>query len=209
MLAELARSGSLAERSAWAARWAARLTGADSAILFTIDADQGASSPPEPSARRRPRPCAVRPRASRASRATSCETAGSALSGRVRPPSTIRCSPRCPGAPRPSSSRPFLSRGRAVAAGRPRIERGPGPGAARGSRAFPPPRGRGRRQGPRGRPEIGGDAPGHRAPHEPVRPVEGLRVDDRPLRARHPHRPEGLRLLCLRDGLALVPRERF
>jgi RND family efflux transporter MFP subunit len=37
MLAELARAGNLAERSAWAARWAARLTAADAAVLFVVD----------------------------------------------------------------------------------------------------------------------------------------------------------------------------
>ncbi len=37
MLAELARAGNLAERSAWAARWAARLTDADAAVLFVVD----------------------------------------------------------------------------------------------------------------------------------------------------------------------------
>jgi RND family efflux transporter MFP subunit len=40
MLAELARAGSLAERSAWAARWAARLVAADSAVLFVVDPGQ-------------------------------------------------------------------------------------------------------------------------------------------------------------------------
>ncbi len=37
MLAELARAGSLAERSAWAVRWAARLAAADTAVLFVVD----------------------------------------------------------------------------------------------------------------------------------------------------------------------------
>jgi RND family efflux transporter MFP subunit len=40
MLAELARAGSLAERSAWAARWAARIVAADSAVLFVVDPGQ-------------------------------------------------------------------------------------------------------------------------------------------------------------------------
>ncbi len=41
MLAELARAGSLAERSGWAARWSARLAGADFAIVHAIDTERG------------------------------------------------------------------------------------------------------------------------------------------------------------------------
>src|SRR5207344_40849 len=37
MLAELARCTGLAERSAWAARWACRISGADEGVLFVAD----------------------------------------------------------------------------------------------------------------------------------------------------------------------------
>ncbi|MFI5120887.1 MAG: GAF domain-containing protein [Thermoanaerobaculia bacterium] len=40
MLAELARCTGLVERSMWAARWAARLSGADTAVLFVVDPAQ-------------------------------------------------------------------------------------------------------------------------------------------------------------------------
>ncbi len=40
MLAELARCAGLGERSTWAARWAARLSGADTAVLFVADPAQ-------------------------------------------------------------------------------------------------------------------------------------------------------------------------
>ena len=42
MLAELARCTGLGERSMWAARWAARLSGADTAVLFVVDPAQAA-----------------------------------------------------------------------------------------------------------------------------------------------------------------------
>jgi RND family efflux transporter MFP subunit len=42
MLAELARCAGLGERSTWAARWAARLSGADTAVLFVVDPAQAA-----------------------------------------------------------------------------------------------------------------------------------------------------------------------
>jgi RND family efflux transporter MFP subunit len=42
MLAELARCAGLGERSTWAARWAARLSGADTAVLFVVDPSQAA-----------------------------------------------------------------------------------------------------------------------------------------------------------------------
>ena len=37
MLAELARTGNLAERSSWAAKWSAKLAAADAAVLFLVD----------------------------------------------------------------------------------------------------------------------------------------------------------------------------
>src|SRR5450755_815226 len=42
MLAELALCTGLGERSMWAARWAARLSGADTAVLFVVDPAQAA-----------------------------------------------------------------------------------------------------------------------------------------------------------------------
>ena len=62
--------------------------------------------------------------------------------------------------------------------------------------------------GPARRAQDGRHAPRDRAAHEPLRPVQGVRLDDRRRRAVRSHRSQGRRLRHGRDGLPLDARRR-
>ena len=209
-LTELATCEGSRQIAAFAARRAAAAAGADAALLFTPDAVQAGFVCTGACGRG--------------------STEGLATSGPARPGPRARAPARPGGAPRAEGASPGL--GRFPSSGRARLGRGMPPPAGRarsrhrgGSRPVLPahtgicggvrarsPLSRGRRpgarQGARRRAQVVGNAAGDRAPHEPLRPLQGVRFHDRPLRARRAHRPEGRGRLRLRDGLPLVPRRR-
>ena len=205
MMAELARSGSLAERSAWAAKWAARVTAADAAVLFVLDPGQAtlvstgafgeaASRSLHKTAFRDGGLAAevLRERGIRVVREDAADPLVAALPSRA---STALVAPL------------LLEKGAAgiVVVG---LSRGARARAPHGPRAVPAPRGGVRRSGPRGGGADGRPPGCHRAPDEPLRRHEGVRLDDRTRRALHARRAQGCGFRRRRGRVALVLRLR-
>ncbi len=89
---------------------------------------------------------------------------------------------------------------------RPRLPSDARPGRPRERPGLPQARdARPRPRSPRGA-EDGRHALCHRAPDEPLRPDQGVRLHDRPRRALRDHRPQGRRLHERRGGVALDAR---
>ena len=207
-LAELALCENLSQTSGWAARWSASMTGADAALLWAPDtvhplflcigahgAGARSDSPPVDSSRRGLRPRhGPRPSRDRARPGRPRRLGRPVRARRARGLSRLRGRAPAGGGNRGRSARPLLRK----RSGRRRD--------ARAVRCLPEPRGAG--AGPRAaiRAQDGRHAPRDRAADQPVRPLQGIRLDDRHRRALGPGRPQGRRLRDRGGRLALAAR---